>query len=189
MHLALRVAKALDQAAMPPKDAKYRVLGITDSEHMCHNCGKQGLKRVVALGPLDGDGNWTGDVFYVGTDCASRLMSRDRSTRDAKRINGEAEANRKALQHKLKYSVPAFDRTAAALETATAAAGPAATGEDVLAHLYRATPEEFENVMKQRQFLATLNRRARVEDVLPFLRERSAGIRREAKAIGLKVPA
>lgn len=48
-------------------DNPIKVLGVTDDRCICECCGKQGLKRVVAL-DIDGI------VAYYGVDCAARAL-------------------------------------------------------------------------------------------------------------------
>lgn len=55
---------------------RFTIKGITDETTICECCGRAGLKRVVALMPLDVDGNEDGPVVYYGTDCAADAMGR-----------------------------------------------------------------------------------------------------------------
>ncbi|GGN96438.1 hypothetical protein GCM10011579_097920 [Streptomyces albiflavescens] len=55
----------------------WTIKGITDDFTTCHCCGRRGLKRTVALMPLDADGNEDGtaeDVVYYGTACAATAL-------------------------------------------------------------------------------------------------------------------
>lgn len=52
----------------------YQVMGINDDESYCSCCGKTGLKRVVWLATLDGDGNVDGQAVPFGTTCAAYLL-------------------------------------------------------------------------------------------------------------------
>ncbi|WP_406436447.1 hypothetical protein OHB14_62375 [Streptomyces sp. NBC_01613] len=57
---------------------KWKILGVTDDFTECGCCGRRGLKRTVALMPLDADGNEDGtaeDVAYYGTSCAATALS------------------------------------------------------------------------------------------------------------------
>ena len=54
--------------------SKMIALGISDNEK-CDCCGKDNLKRTIALGTTDGDGNWIGDVQHFGTTCAARALN------------------------------------------------------------------------------------------------------------------
>ena len=54
---------------------KFVVLGTTDSVCKCDHCGRTDLKKTVALGLLDADGNWDGDVTYYGTTCAAHAIA------------------------------------------------------------------------------------------------------------------
>jgi hypothetical protein len=77
---------------------KFTVLGTTDSVCKCECCGRTDLKKTVALGHVDVDGNWTGDVSYFGTTCAARAIAPTRKfTRttaeqllNARRAEGDA---------------------------------------------------------------------------------------------------
>ncbi|MEU3734505.1 hypothetical protein AB0E81_34680 [Streptomyces sp. NPDC033538] len=56
---------------------KWAVKGIVDDFTECGCCGRRGLKRTVALMPLDADGNEDGtpeDVVYYGTSCAATAL-------------------------------------------------------------------------------------------------------------------
>ncbi|MEW1679481.1 hypothetical protein AB0O47_40445 [Streptomyces noursei] len=48
----------------------WQVKGVTDDVTTCEHCGRRGLKRTVAMVPLDADGNPDGDAAYFGTGCA-----------------------------------------------------------------------------------------------------------------------
>lgn len=52
-------------------------MGVVDDFDTCDCCGRRGLKRTVALMPLDADGNEDGtaeDVAYYGTSCAATAL-------------------------------------------------------------------------------------------------------------------
>lgn len=70
---------------------KYKVLGVGDDVTECSCCGRQGLKRTVALEVLE-----CGEVIRVGVDCASILLSRTGKSRSAASIKNEAEAAERA---------------------------------------------------------------------------------------------
>ncbi|MEU7967320.1 hypothetical protein AB0D09_28235 [Streptomyces sp. NPDC049097] len=56
---------------------KWKIKGIVDDFDECGCCGRRGLKRSVALMPLDADGNEDGtveDVAYYGTSCAAAAL-------------------------------------------------------------------------------------------------------------------
>jgi len=65
----------------------WRVKGVVTDTDTCEHCGRTGLKRVVAMVPLDADGNEHGDAAYFGTGCAigyiKRGTIRGKVTRDA----------------------------------------------------------------------------------------------------------
>ncbi|GHF15021.1 hypothetical protein GCM10014715_82920 [Streptomyces spiralis] len=57
---------------------KWKIKGIVDDITECGCCGRRGLKRTVAMMPLDADGNEDGtaeDVVYYGTSCAADALS------------------------------------------------------------------------------------------------------------------
>ncbi|WP_236054600.1 hypothetical protein [Streptomyces musisoli] len=57
---------------------KWKIEGILDDITECGCCGRRGLKRTVAMMPLDADGNEDGtaeDVVYYGTSCAAIALS------------------------------------------------------------------------------------------------------------------
>ncbi|AEM88856.1 hypothetical protein [Streptomyces violaceusniger] len=54
----------------------WRVKGVVDDTDQCEHCGRRGLKRVVAMVPLDADGNEDGDAAYFGTGCAVGYIKR-----------------------------------------------------------------------------------------------------------------
>ncbi|OIJ99031.1 hypothetical protein BIV25_11035 [Streptomyces sp. MUSC 14] len=56
---------------------KWKIKGVTDDFTECGCCGRRGLKRTVALMPLDADENEDGtaeDVAYYGTSCAATAL-------------------------------------------------------------------------------------------------------------------
>lgn len=52
--------------------AKYRVLGTNNDASECCCCGRQGLKSVVWLQPIDADGNEYGAPVHFGRVCGAR---------------------------------------------------------------------------------------------------------------------
>ena len=53
---------------------KKIALGMSDNER-CECCGKENLKRTVAIGTLDANGDWLGDVAHYGTTCAAKCLT------------------------------------------------------------------------------------------------------------------
>lgn len=51
---------------------KYEVLGSNDAASHCECCGRQGLRRVVWMRPLDEDGNAISDPIPFGRVCAAK---------------------------------------------------------------------------------------------------------------------
>ena len=56
--------------------SQWVMKGITDACTTCGCCGRQDLKRTVAIVPLDADGNEDGDPSYYGTGCAATALRR-----------------------------------------------------------------------------------------------------------------
>lgn len=54
--------------------AKFRYLGTTDTTHVCENCGRDELRKVIIVQPLDAEGNDDGDPAYYGSTCAARAL-------------------------------------------------------------------------------------------------------------------
>lgn len=52
--------------------AKFRVMGTNDDASHCECCGRQGLRRVVWMQPLDEDGNEVGVPIPFGRVCAAK---------------------------------------------------------------------------------------------------------------------
>lgn len=51
----------------------YRIIGTTDENTECNHCGRIELKFTVVFDTLDADGNQTGDLYYAGSSCATKL--------------------------------------------------------------------------------------------------------------------
>ncbi|MFJ2627741.1 hypothetical protein ACIO6T_31145 [Streptomyces sp. NPDC087532] len=77
---------------------KWTIKGIVDDFDTCGCCGRRGLKRTVALMPLDADGNEDGtaeDVAYYGTSCAATALGwKQGKVTDAARA-AQAERNQR----------------------------------------------------------------------------------------------
>lgn len=54
---------------------QYTLKGINDDVETCMQCGKTGLKRVMWLCELDGEGNETENIIHVGSVCGSKLLT------------------------------------------------------------------------------------------------------------------
>lgn len=80
----------------------FRVMGINDDESYCSCCGKSGLKKVVWLAPVDGDGNTDGTAAPYGTTCAAYLLriTTDKATRTTRQLE-------RAIEEKLLAEVSA----------------------------------------------------------------------------------
>lgn len=53
---------------------KFKLVGTNDDANSCCCCGREGLKRVMWLVPLDCDGNPEGEAEHFGTSCAARML-------------------------------------------------------------------------------------------------------------------
>ncbi|MFD4953409.1 hypothetical protein [Streptomyces sp. NPDC058451] len=76
--------------------SKWKIKGIVDGFDECGCCGRRGLKRTVAMMPLDADGNEDGtaeDVVYYGTSCAATSLSwtQDKVTTTARATQAERD--------------------------------------------------------------------------------------------------
>lgn len=69
------------EATTEAKGAEMQAMGITDEVTTCDCCGRENLKRTVAMGDAGGL------VGYYGTDCAAKATGRP-----AKDIRTEAKA-------------------------------------------------------------------------------------------------
>lgn len=76
----------------------YTVLGTTDEVTTCSFCGREDLKRTVAL---DADG----ETVYAGSDCAAKMAGKpvqaiDREARTADRAGREAAAAQREAERR-----------------------------------------------------------------------------------------
>lgn len=74
----------------------FTIKGTTSDVATCACCGRNDLRRAVALVALDADGNENGLVSYYGTSCAATLLGRTSSqvTTSAKYADMQAEIHR-----------------------------------------------------------------------------------------------
>ena len=79
----------------------FRYLGTTDDVLVCGHCGRTDLSHTVVVESLDHDGN-AEDVFYLGSTCASRYLSRRYgvkvTTADVRRGTAAAKRAREAAR-------------------------------------------------------------------------------------------
>lgn len=68
-------------ATMTAHRAKYRVLGTNDDASSCCCCGREGLKRVVWLQPMNEHGEDDGAPVHFGTMCAAKASGWGYSSR------------------------------------------------------------------------------------------------------------
>lgn len=57
--------------------AKMKIKGTTDERTTCDHCGKVNLRKTVVFESLDADGNGTGELCYIGSQCASKVSGRN----------------------------------------------------------------------------------------------------------------
>jgi hypothetical protein len=55
--------------------AAFKIMGTTGDVTSCDCCHRRGLRRTVALLPLDADGMEDGEVTYYGTGCAAKALT------------------------------------------------------------------------------------------------------------------
>lgn len=65
----------------------WKVLGVTEDKNVCECCGKPNLKKTVAL-----ENESSGEIKYMGVDCASKAMIGKKNKATADRIWKEAKA-------------------------------------------------------------------------------------------------
>ena len=70
----------------------YRVMGTTDAVTTCNQCGREGLRSTVVLDAVDREGNNTGDLLYVGSECATRFPGPTGKRRTAVQVRNAARA-------------------------------------------------------------------------------------------------
>jgi len=94
---------------------RYKLVGTDDSQSTCSCCGREDLKRVVWLVPLDSDGNQDGTPEHFGTTCAGRMLGYANPTAASTKNRVDREARKAAEEHKADLIAQAF-RNAVALE-------------------------------------------------------------------------
>lgn len=87
----------------PVQTKTFRVLGRTNDVSVCGLCGREDLTHTVVLEMLDDEGNSTGDVAYLGSDCAARATGW--TVRDIKRlVNAAEDALREWLRAEMSWN-------------------------------------------------------------------------------------
>lgn len=71
---------------------KFRLVGINDDAHTCSCCGRDNLKRVIWLVPLDADGNPEGEAIPYGTSCGAKALGWGHPTSRATKTKLEGDA-------------------------------------------------------------------------------------------------
>ena len=75
---------------------KFRLVGINDDTNVCSCCGRDDLKRVLWLLPLDQDGNPEGEPIPYGSSCGAKALGWAHPTSSTTKTHIENEA-RKAM--------------------------------------------------------------------------------------------
>lgn len=81
------------------EQAKFRVLGVNDDASDCLCCGRQGLRRVVWLQPLDENGEECGEPVHFGRVCGARAAGWGYGSDTARIDRRIAEEEKKAAKH------------------------------------------------------------------------------------------
>lgn len=72
--------------------SQYKVLGVVSAERACECCGNSNLERNVVLADS------AGQLLYVGSDCAGKLVHGKKSASNGKAVLKVAEAMQKAME-------------------------------------------------------------------------------------------
>lgn len=117
--------------------AAFKIMGTTGDVTSCDCCHRRGLRRTVALLPVDRDGMADGEVTYYGTGCAAKALTISsyavRRAARAADITATIE-RRAALRDRAAWALPRLEefranlvaRMEAGQDPATVAAGHAA---------------------------------------------------------------
>lgn len=102
--------------------AKYRVLGTNDEASSCCCCGREGLKRVVWLQPLNEHGDDDGVPVHFGTMCAAKASGWGYSSRDdaARRILREEAVSVKHYRELASSAIKGLVQAGAVVQTRAA---------------------------------------------------------------------
>lgn len=82
----------------------FKIIGSSD-EGQCDRCGKQGLKRTVAVAPCDADGLEIGIVEHWGVCCAAYAKHGKRSVAAQNKVIAEAKQADDARAYELSTKV------------------------------------------------------------------------------------
>ncbi|MGA3562645.1 hypothetical protein [Melissospora conviva] len=100
----------------------YKVMGIVNDITTCDCCNRRGLRRTVALMPLDIDGTPDGEVTYFGTGCAATALGTTNSAvikramvADARRAEIRRAARRDLPELRAMLALPIKERSQAYL--------------------------------------------------------------------------
>lgn len=109
----------------------FKVLGTVDDITDCDQCGRDDLKSTVALAELDADGNETGGILYMGSDCAAKAAGWTQ-TRVRAEVKAADAAKREAerVARQAAWDAETDRETAALIEWAAEVYGVHATTRD-----------------------------------------------------------
>ncbi|MCC9686905.1 hypothetical protein [Streptomyces sp. MNU103] len=100
--------------------AAFRIKGTTADVTACDCCNRRGLRKTVALVPLDRDGMEDGEVTYYGTGCAAKALRT--SSHSVRKIARAADLQavieqRAQLRDRAAFALPLLERSRALLVT------------------------------------------------------------------------
>lgn len=94
--------------------AAFRIKGTTADVTACDCCHRRGLRKTVALVPLDRDGMEDGEVTYYGTGCAAKALGRSSYSvrRAAQAADLQAVMDARAeLRDRARFALPLLQRS------------------------------------------------------------------------------
>lgn len=80
----------------------WRIRGISKDKTTCERCGRSGLEKTIVVEYLDDEGKGTGEVYFLGSECASIVTGSS-----SQKINAQAieKSYREGMERKrAKYS-------------------------------------------------------------------------------------
>jgi hypothetical protein len=118
---------------------KYRVLGTNDDASDCCCCGRQGLKRVVWLQPLNEDGEECGEPVHFGRVCGARAAGWGYGSdagRIERRIRAEELASRKHYGAQVSSMIGALVKSGVVVATRVACGFDWRSASHTYGHIY-----------------------------------------------------
>lgn len=119
--------------------SKYRVLGTNDDASECLCCGRQGLKSVVWMQPLDEDGEEDGEPVHFGRVCGARAAGWGYGSdagRIDRRIRSEEIAARKHYESRISARISQLEADGAVVRSRVAFAFDWKTGLHQYGHIF-----------------------------------------------------